>query len=87
MLATIFEFLSLLVFHRAGLNHIASGPSALVFSILYQYSRVVPSAYQFRIFGVSLSDKTFNYVLALQVSREKCILGRVLANLTVVLPN
>jgi len=68
LLATIIEFLSLLLFHRAGLNHIASGPSALVFSILYQYTRIVPSAYHFRIFGVPLSNKIFTYVIASQLA-------------------
>jgi len=72
LLATIIEFLSLLLFHRAGLNHIASGPSALVFSILYQYTRIVPSAYHFRIFGVPLSNKIFTYVIASQVSSIRC---------------
>lgn len=68
LLATIFEFLGLLLFHRAGLNHISSGPSTLVFSILYQYFRIVPSAYQFRIFGVPLSNKSFTYILATQLA-------------------
>jgi len=68
LLATIFEFLGLLLFHRAGLNYISSGPSALVFSILYQYLRIVPSAYQFRIFGVTLSNKSFSYILASQLA-------------------
>jgi hypothetical protein len=77
LLATIFEFLGLLLFHGAGLNHISSGPSALVFSILYQYLRIVPSAYQFRIFGVTLSDKSFSYILASQVSLG----GRLLHNM------
>jgi hypothetical protein len=68
LLATILEFLGLLLFHRAGLNHISSGPSTLVFSILYQYFRIVPSAYQFRVFGVPLSNKSFTYILASQLA-------------------
>jgi len=68
LLATIFEFLSLLVFHPAGLNHISSGPSALVFTILYQYFRIVPPAYHFRIFGVTLSNKSYSYILASQLA-------------------
>jgi hypothetical protein len=64
------EFLSLLLFHRIGLNHIAMGPSALIFAVLYQYSRIVPSAYSFRIFGVPLNNKSLVYVLALQVRTE-----------------
>ncbi len=43
------------------------GPSILIFSILYQYSRIVPAAYKFRIFGIPLSNKNMPYLLALQV--------------------
>jgi len=67
LVATIFEFLALLLLHRAGLNYISSGPSALVFSILYQYIRMVPPAYQFRIFGIPLNNKSFIYILASQL--------------------
>jgi len=68
LLAAILEFLTLLMFHRIGLNYIPPGPSALLFNILYQYSRIVPSVYDFRIFGVPLSNKSFIYVLAFQVT-------------------
>jgi hypothetical protein len=56
-----------MLFHRVGLNHVAMGPSALIFAILYQYSRIVPSTYSFRIFGVPLNNKSLVYLLALQV--------------------
>ncbi|KAJ7506593.1 hypothetical protein B0H11DRAFT_2219285 [Mycena galericulata] len=68
LLATLLEFISLILFHRAGLNFIPSGPSSLIFSIIYQYSRVVPSAYSFRIFGLPLTNKSFTYVFALQLA-------------------
>ncbi|KAJ7771042.1 hypothetical protein DFH07DRAFT_239395 [Mycena maculata] len=68
LLATLLEFISLIFFHRTGLNYIPSGPSALIFSILYQYSRIVPSAYTFRIFGLPLTNKSFTYVFALQLA-------------------
>ncbi|PFH47809.1 hypothetical protein AMATHDRAFT_77032 [Amanita thiersii Skay4041] len=68
LLATILEFVFLLLFHRLGLNHIAMGPSTLIFSILYQYSRIVPTAYKFRIFGVPLSNKSMQYLLGLQLA-------------------
>lgn len=67
LLSTTFNFLALVLFHRLGLNFIPSGPVALIFSIIYQYSRIVPSVYSFRVFGVPLNNKSFNYVLALQV--------------------
>ncbi|KAF8622179.1 hypothetical protein AX15_007291 [Amanita polypyramis BW_CC] len=68
LIGTIFEFVSLILFHRFGLNHIAMGPSILIFSILYQYSRIVPAAYKFRIFGIPLSNKNMPYLLALQLA-------------------
>lgn len=49
-------------------NHIPPGPTALVFSILYQFFRLVPEAYKFRIFGVTMSDKFWVYGTASQVS-------------------
>jgi len=69
LLAIMLEFLSLMLFHRVGLNNIAMGPSAFIFAMLYQYSRIVPSAYNFRVFGVPLNSKSFSYLLALQVQR------------------
>ncbi|KDR84111.1 hypothetical protein GALMADRAFT_54408 [Galerina marginata CBS 339.88] len=68
LVTTLLEFISLILFHRVGLNHISMGPSALVFSILYQYSRIVPSGYAYKIFGVPLSNKSTNYLLALQLA-------------------
>ncbi|KAJ7248455.1 hypothetical protein C8J57DRAFT_1437959 [Mycena rebaudengoi] len=68
LLSTLLEFVSLILFHRAGLNYLPSGPSALLFSIIYQYSRIVPSAYSFRIFGLPLTNKSFTYIFALQLA-------------------
>lgn len=45
------------------------GPSTLLFSILYQYYRIVPQVYTYRIFGVPLNNKSVLYFLALQVRR------------------
>ncbi|KAJ6536715.1 hypothetical protein DFH09DRAFT_1178588 [Mycena vulgaris] len=67
LLATLLEFIALILFHRAGLNFIPSGPSTLIFNIIYQYSRIVPSSYTFRIFGLPLTNKSFTYVFAFQL--------------------
>jgi len=67
VLATLFSFISLVLFHNLGLNAIPSGPYALIFSMLYQHYRIVPSVYHFRIFGVSFSNKIFHYILPLQL--------------------
>ncbi|KAL0950123.1 hypothetical protein HGRIS_010119 [Hohenbuehelia grisea] len=71
LVSTILEFAALLLFHRIGLNHVSAGPLTLVFNILYQYSRIVPSMYQFRVFGVPLSNKSFTYLLAAQLALSR----------------
>jgi hypothetical protein len=68
LVATILQFTGLLLFHKVGLNHMVSGPIAITFSVLYQYWRLLPSVYRFRIFGVPFSDKSFHYLLALQLA-------------------
>jgi len=65
--ASISEFASLLLLNNLGLNTIPASPIALVFSVLYQFSRVVPSIYHFRIFGIVFNNKSFTYLLAAQV--------------------
>ncbi|KAF9534598.1 hypothetical protein CPB83DRAFT_842583 [Crepidotus variabilis] len=68
LVATLLELSTLLLFHRAGLNQFAFGPTALVFSILYQYSRIVPPVYTYRVFNVPLNNKSMNYLLAFQLA-------------------
>jgi len=68
LVATIFEFCSLLVLNNLGLNVVPASPIALLFSVLYQFSRVVPAIYHFRIFGVVLNNKSFTYLLAAQLA-------------------
>ncbi|KAJ7584360.1 hypothetical protein C8J56DRAFT_950823 [Mycena floridula] len=68
ILTRIFEFLSLLLLYPLGLNFFSSGPTPLLFSVLYQWARIVPVVYHFRIFGVPLSNKSFAYLLALQLA-------------------
>ena len=67
VVSTLLELLSVLLFHRVGINHIAMGPSTLLFSMLYQYYRIVPQVYTYRIFGLPLNNKSVLYFLALQV--------------------
>jgi len=66
-------FMSLLILHPlpyfgATSNYIPSGPTAVLFSITYQYSRLLPRAYQFKIFGVTMSDKIWVYAIAMQLA-------------------
>ena len=48
-------------------NHVPPGPTALVFSVIYQYFRLIPEAYKFKVFGATFSDKIFIYATASQV--------------------
>ena len=48
-------------------NVVPAGPIAMIFSILYQYMRLVPDAYQMKVFGLDLNDKIWIYFLAAQV--------------------
>ncbi|KAF9226780.1 hypothetical protein BS17DRAFT_776121 [Gyrodon lividus] len=68
LMATTLEFLALILLHRVGINHIPPGPTAVVFSILYQWYRLVPATYHFKVFGIPLSNKAFTYVLASQLA-------------------
>ncbi|KAL7282615.1 hypothetical protein ACG7TL_004087 [Trametes sanguinea] len=48
-------------------NNIPPGPIAVMSAVLYQYIRLVPPAYHFRIFGLGMSDKIWVYAIAAQV--------------------
>ncbi|EIW61608.1 uncharacterized protein TRAVEDRAFT_118194 [Trametes versicolor FP-101664 SS1] len=49
-------------------NNIPPGPIAIMSALLYQYMRLVPPAYHFRIFGLGMSDKVWVYAIAAQLA-------------------
>ncbi|PIL37399.1 hypothetical protein GSI_01093 [Ganoderma sinense ZZ0214-1] len=53
---------------RANFNNIPGGPFAILFAIIYQYMRLVPPAYHFRVFGLGMSDKIWIYAIAFQLT-------------------
>ena len=55
---------------RANFNNIPGGPFAILFAIVYQYMRLVPPAYHFRVFGLGMSDKIWMYAIAFQVRKK-----------------
>ena len=73
--STITTFLSLLLLHALQVgtffNIVPAGPIAIIFSILYQYVRLVPDAYQMKVFGLDLNDKIWVYILAAQVGHHQ----------------
>ncbi|GAA5924655.1 uncharacterized protein JCM15063_005700 [Sporobolomyces koalae] len=50
VLSSFFEVLALVLFSRSGLHTLPAGPFALVFAIVYQCNRLVPSLYTFEVF-------------------------------------
>ncbi|KAI8145707.1 hypothetical protein BJV82DRAFT_678481 [Fennellomyces sp. T-0311] len=65
--ATFLELGALVSGAKLGFRRIPGGPYALIFSMLYQYHRIVPATYRFRIFGATFNDKMFLYAPALQM--------------------
>ncbi|KAF9266233.1 hypothetical protein L218DRAFT_956599 [Marasmius fiardii PR-910] len=70
-LSTFLELVALFLFRKFGLTHLPAGPFALIYSLLYQYVRIIPTVYDFRVFGIPLSNKSFTYILALQMSLSR----------------
>lgn len=68
LVSSLLNFASLITFYRFGFNYIPAGPTSVLFAILYQYQRIVPSAYNFRILGIYMSNKAFTYLVALPMT-------------------
>lgn len=71
--STILELVALIAGEKIGLKSIPGGPYALMFSALYQYHRIIPVTYRFRIFGLVMTDKLFLYVLASQLAFSRSL--------------
>ncbi|ORX62085.1 hypothetical protein DM01DRAFT_1403798 [Hesseltinella vesiculosa] len=65
--ATLLEIGALVTGLKLGFRYIPGGPYALVFAMLYQYERLIPVIYRFRVFGVEFNNKSFLYLLSSQV--------------------
>ncbi|CAO3662286.1 unnamed protein product [Rhizopus stolonifer] len=68
IISTLLELSTLIVGKGIGLESIQGGPYALISSSLYQYYRIIPVTYRFRIFGFVMTDKLFMYVMASQLA-------------------
>ncbi|KAJ1972661.1 hypothetical protein H4R35_004551 [Dimargaris xerosporica] len=65
--AKLLELGLLISGNSVGLNSLPPGPYGLIFATLYQFYRIIPSTYKFRILGISLTDKSYMYFLAFQL--------------------
>lgn len=64
VLSTVLSCAAIILGHRFGLNMIPAGPYGILFSLLWQYYRTVPSLYAFRFLSVTFSSKAFAYMYA-----------------------
>lgn len=67
LIATFLEIGALVSGARLGFRKIPGGPYAIIFSALYQYHRMIPVTYRFRIFGITFNDKIFVFIPAVQM--------------------
>lgn len=50
-----------------GITSLPAGPFTFIFALLYNYSRSVPSAYTYKVFGASFNSKSLLYLLSAQL--------------------
>ncbi|WWD15788.1 hypothetical protein CI109_100212 [Kwoniella shandongensis] len=67
LLSTFIASFTIILCYAFGLNAIPAGPYGIIFSLLWQQYRTVPSFYHFRLFGIDVSNKAFTWILALQL--------------------
>lgn len=67
IIGTALEVGALFLLHGVGLSTLPAGPYSLVFAVLYNYDRVVPATYIFKLFGATFSGKSLVYLAALQL--------------------
>ncbi|ORZ11091.1 hypothetical protein BCR42DRAFT_421547 [Absidia repens] len=65
--ATLLEIGALVTGIKLGFRYVPGGPYALLFAMLYQYHRMVPSLYRFQLFNITLNNKSFLYMLSFQI--------------------
>ncbi|KAM0749836.1 hypothetical protein T439DRAFT_302814 [Meredithblackwellia eburnea MCA 4105] len=66
-MSTVMETVALLMGQRIGFTKIPAGPFAIVFAILYQFSRLIPSSFYWKVFGVEVTDNIGHYFVASQL--------------------
>ncbi|SCZ92336.1 BZ3500_MvSof-1268-A1-R1_Chr5-2g07791 [Microbotryum saponariae] len=65
--STLLSLLPLIFFSRFGLNRIPAGPFIVVFSILAQSIRLIPTVFYWRLFGIEVTSRIALYVLSAQL--------------------
>ncbi|GAA96198.1 uncharacterized protein L969DRAFT_134706 [Mixia osmundae IAM 14324] len=67
-IASLVNLFALLILARPfELQALPAGPFDLLFASIYQYWKIIPPLYRFSLFGLQLTDKSFAYLLAVQL--------------------
>ncbi|KAL7749478.1 hypothetical protein RI367_005032 [Sorochytrium milnesiophthora] len=66
-LTTLLEIGVLVAFHSLGWRMVPSGPYGVIFASLYMYQNEVPVTDRFRLLGIAFSQKSFVYLMAIQL--------------------
>ncbi|KAI8048011.1 hypothetical protein BDF22DRAFT_747212 [Syncephalis plumigaleata] len=66
-ISVIFQIIALALARPLGLVYVPSGPYGMTLAALYQMHAGLPSAYRFKLFGTTFSDKSLLYLLSLQL--------------------
>jgi len=67
MVSVLLQILALGYLKDPSINPLTSGPYGLIFASYVPFFFDIPVSMRFRIFGLSLSDKSFVYLAGLQV--------------------
>ncbi|KAF9915218.1 hypothetical protein BX616_006646 [Lobosporangium transversale] len=67
VLCTFLNVAVLVTGSALGLNVLPAGPYGVIFAALYQFYILIPVMYEFKVFGVALTDKIFMYILGAQL--------------------
>ncbi len=65
--SAIYATVLLVLGKYVGVQRLASGPYAFVYACLFYSFQKIPVSQKFNVFGVTFSDKSYIYIIALQV--------------------
>ncbi|KAK4050530.1 hypothetical protein OIO90_004997 [Microbotryomycetes sp. JL221] len=66
-MSTVLELVTLVLGFRFGYTTIPAGPFAIVFAIIFQSTRQVPTLFYWRLFGLEISNRIARYILLIQL--------------------
>ncbi|RGB23841.1 hypothetical protein C1646_633384, partial [Rhizophagus diaphanus] len=91
-LSTILEVGTLAIGRQFHLKFIPAGPYGFIFAALYQYYRMIPYTYQYRVFGINISNRVVNCLSVIPVNLQLILIFIIILTflndriLTIIVP-